>query len=204
MLRSSVAISLARRGLIDWVPNTPKMREGEASVVPTVLSRVRLGDRLAGLRVAHEVTLACYDRKRVSAPPQNLDQLLALAASGAAVGLSVDPIGLWWTSGGFGATDALAPAITRTSVPAGSRPDSLAALERWLQWLRQASLQNRVDIASSHQELLRGLVEGRLAWAPCFSLAVMDLEKRMDGRLGVSALPVGPAGPATPFTAVQV
>jgi hypothetical protein len=76
-------------------------------------------------------------------------------------------------------------------------------VERWLQWLRQAALQSRVDIGTGHDELLEGLVTGRLAWVPCYSLALMGLEKRMGERLGVSALPAGPEGAATPFTSVR-
>lgn len=205
LTRGATAISLARQGLIDPVPSSPAMAEIVESVVPSILQRARDRGRLAGLPVAHDVTLACFDRRRVSSPPQSLEQLLALAASGATVGLAVDPIGIWWTSGGFAATDALAPLINGVAHPGDSaRQDGRQALERWLQWLRQASLQSRVDIGSTHSELLSGLAEGRLAWVPCFSLALIDLQKRMGDRLGVSALPSGPEGPATPYTTVRV
>jgi hypothetical protein len=90
---------LRSQGLTDPVPRTAAFRRREASIPPQIPANVRARDGLVGLPVANEVTLACYDRERVSSPPQTLDQLLALAASGATVGMALDPIGLFWTVG---------------------------------------------------------------------------------------------------------
>lgn len=207
LLRSSRAIALYRKGLIDPVPSTPAFREREASILPQIKEHVRVQGALAALPVASEVTLACYDRQRVSAPPQTLDQLLALAASGATMGLALDPIGLWWTIGAFGATEAVVPLVFGDTAAAGDslvkaqRP--LQALEPWLEWLRQAGLQSRVDVANDQEELLNGLIAGRLAWVPCYSPYLLSLEQQMGDRLGVGALPAGPAGPASPYMAVR-
>ena len=73
-----------------------------------------------------------------------------------------------------------------------------------LQWLRQLALQNRVDIASGSDELVRGLANGRLAWIPCYSLSLPTLEKAMGKRLGVGVLPSGPDGPASAFSSERV
>jgi len=207
LLRSSRAIALYHKGLIDPVPPTPAFREREASILPPIKEHVRVQGVLAALPVASEVTLACYDRQRVSVPPQTVDQLLALAASGATTGLALDPIGLWWTFGAFGATEAVVPLVFG-GTPAGvgglvkaKRP--LQALEPWLEWLRQAGLQSRVDVANNQEELLSGLIAGRLAWVPCYSPYLLSLEQQMGDRLGVSALPAGPAGPASPYMAVR-
>lgn len=206
LLRSSQAIALYRKGLIDPVPSTPAFREREASILPQIKQHLRDQGALSALPLASEVTLACYDRQRVSAPPQTVDQLLALAASGASVGLALDPIGLWWTVGAFGATEAVVPLVFGGTQAGGSvvkaqRP--LQALEPWLEWLRQAALQSRVDVANDQEELLNGLIAGRLAWVPCYSPYLLSLEQQMGDRLGVGALPAGPAGPATPFMAVR-
>jgi maltose-binding protein MalE len=204
LVRGSLAVSLRRQGLTDFVPPTAAFREREASILPQILDTVRDQGSLAGLPVANEVTLACFDRKRVSSPPQTLDQLLALAASGASVGLALDPIGLWWTVGGFAATDALTAVLTGSAPFTGdNRRRSIQVLESWLEWLRQVSLQNRVDIGSDQDELLSGLSKGRLAWVPCYGPHLLSLEQSMGDRLGVSALPAGPDGPATPFTSVR-
>lgn len=208
LLRSSLAIALHRQGLLDPVPSTPPFRERETRIQPQILDYVRDQGRLAALPVASEVTLACYDRRRVSAPPQTVQQLLDLAASGAPVGLALDPVGLWWTVGAFGATDAIV-AILFGSAPlpasgtASGRAPSLQRLERWLGWLRQASLQTRMDIGSDQDELLAGLTSGRIAWVPCYTPYLQSLKWRMGHQLGVSALPGGPDGPASPFLAVR-
>lgn len=207
LLRSSRAIALHRKGLIDPVPPTVAFRRRQASILPQILEHVRDRGALVALPVASEVTLACYDRERVSAPPQTVDQLLALAASGATMGLALDPIGLWWTVGAFGATDAVGPLLyggagagSGSMVTAQPTPRSL---EPWLEWLRQAALQSRVDVASDQDELLSGLIAGRLAWVPCYSPYLLSLEQKMGDRLGVGALPAGPAGPASPYMAVR-
>ena len=207
LLRSSRAIALYLKGLIDPVPPTPAFREREASILPQIKEHVRVKGALAALPVASEVTLACYDRQRVSAPPQTVDQVLALAASGATMGLALDPIGLWWTIGAFGATDAVVPLVYGgTPASSGSvvkaRPP-LQVLEPWLEWLRQVALQSRVDVANDQEELLSGLIAGRLAWVPCYSPYLLSLEQQMGDRLGVSGLPAGPAGPASPYMAVR-
>ena len=212
LLPSSLAIALHGQGLIDPVPSTPAFRQREASILPQILDHVSDQGQLAALPVANEVTLACYDRERVSSPPQTVQQLLDLAASGASVGLALDPIGLWWTVGAFGGTDVFVPLIYGSAPFRGSsggssggssRASSLKILEPWLEWLRQVSMQNRVDIGSNQDELLSGLTSGRLAWVPCYSPYLLSLEQRMGDRLGVSALPAGPDGPASPYTAVR-
>lgn len=204
MVRAGLAVSLRSEGLIDPVPRTAAFRQREASIPSQILANVRDRDGLVGLPVANEVTLACYNRERVSSPPQTLDQLLALAASGATVGMALDPVGLFWTVGAFGASDALVPLLYGSAPITGtSRQRSLEALESWLEWLRQVSLQNRVDMGSDQSELLSGLKQGRLAWVPCYSPNLPSLEQSMGDRLGVSALPGGPGGPASPFTSVR-
>jgi maltose-binding protein MalE len=204
LLRSSLAIALHRQGLLDTVPSTPPFRERETRIQPQILDFVRDQGRLAALPVASEVTLACYDRRRVSAPPQTVQQLLDLAASGAPVGLALDPVGLWWTVGAFGATDAIVAILFGSApLPASGRDMSLQRLERWLGWLRQASLQTRMDIGSDQDELLAGLTSGRIAWVPCYTPYLQSLKRRMGHQLGVSALPGGPDGPASPFQALR-
>lgn len=205
LVRAPVAVALRRQGLIDAVPDNPAMRQAEASIEPAFLERVRERGELFGLPVANEITLACYDRRRVAEPPRTLEQLAALAASGRPVGLSIEPIGLWWTTGPFGADDALAPMITdQPPDPGFDVRVGLQSMVRWLQWLRMMAQQSRVDIATGPEDLERGLVSGRLAWIPCYSLSLQGLQKAMGPRLGVAVLPGGPAGPASPFTSERV
>jgi ABC-type glycerol-3-phosphate transport system substrate-binding protein len=208
LVRAPVAVSLRRAGLVDPVPDDALMRQSLASLEPLSLVRVREQGELAGMPVAKETTLACYDTKRVPQPPRTLDELLTLAASGRPIGIAVNPIGIWWTAGPFRATRSMIPVITgHPASPPQSRADQVRALEQWLQWLRKFALQSRVDIATGEegsQQLVRGLINGRLAWIPCYSLSLLPLSKAMGSRLGVGVLPSGPDGPASPFSSERV
>ncbi|MFN9661841.1 MAG: extracellular solute-binding protein [Cyanobacteriota bacterium] len=205
LLRAPMANTLLEEGLIAPVPDTPTMRRSIAEVAPRYLDRVRHASGLAGLPLHEMVTLACYNRKRVPAPPRTTDELLDIAASGRAVGFSIDPYGLWWTAGTRNAARAIVPIIT--GIPPGSpdeSPRSEARIAGWLAWLRQVAQQSRVDIATGPEELSEGLISSRLDWIPCFSLTLDTLQEAMGDRLGVSALPSGPGGPPSPFNTVQV
>jgi len=208
LVRAPVAISLRRAGLVDALPNNAAMRQTLASIEPSALLRVRERGELVGLPVAKEITLACYDRKRMARAPRTLQELQALAVSGRSIGVAVEPIGIWWTAGPFGATRAMIPVITgHPASPPQDPAQARDSLVRWLRWLRQLAFQSRVDIATGDnapEELMRGLISGRLAWIPCYSLSLRALDQAMGPRLGVGVLPSGPDGPASPFSAERV
>jgi arabinogalactan oligomer/maltooligosaccharide transport system substrate-binding protein len=205
LLRAPMANTLLKAGLIAPVPQTPAMRRTIASVDPRFLKRVGHGSRLAGLPLHDLVTLACFNRQKVPYPPRTTDELMAMAAAGRAIGLSIDPYGIWWTAGTRGADRAIAPILTGT-VPSSSnkRGREREVISAWLVWLREVAQQSRVDIASGPQDLFNGLVASRLDWIPCFSLTLAPLRKAMGPRLGVTALPSGPGGAPSPFSILQV
>lgn len=204
LMRSPVAIAMLDRGLIEPLVESPTLRTAFASMEPASLARARTGGRLAGLPVYTDASLACYDRRRLARAPADLDELLAVAAAGDPIGLAVDPASLWWTAGSLGADAAMVPIITGIS-PAGWSPRlARPAIVAWLQWLRQASLQARVDLASSPRELVQGLEAGRLAWIPCFSPLLPRLDRSLGPHLGVAPLPSGPGGLPSPFTSLRV
>lgn len=205
--RAPQAVSLLDHGLVDPIPTRdPAVRGLLGLIADSNLNRVRTDHGLAGLPWFNEFTLACYDRRRLKQPPTTLTELLALAASGRNVGLSVDPIGLWWTTGSLGAESVIAPIITGSGVSpeAGDAQQQRMRISRWLTWLRQAALQSRVEIAGGPRELIQALESGQLAWIPCFSLTLSRLDRTLGRHLGVAPLPGGPAGPASPFSTAEV
>lgn len=209
LLRTPMAISLLDHGLIDPVPSSAALRQAISTIQPTTLARADRRGRLAGLPVYEEATLACYDRRRLSKPPADIGELLAVAAAGDPIGLAVDPPGIWWSAGALGADTAVAPILTgapEATGPAAAarRQADQAAIQTWLQWLRQASLQTRVDLAAGSRDLVQGLESGRLSWIPCFSPVLPRLERSLGPHLGVAPLPNGPAGPASPYTVLRV
>lgn len=203
--RGAVAISLLEAGLVRAIPDTPSLRESLKLVGANDLKRVNGPRGLAGLPMFSEITLACFDRRRLRQAPTNVDDLLAMAASGKPIGLAVEPISLWWSAGALGANTALASAITGEATTIGdSNAKDRAAIEAWLVWLRQVSLQSQVDLASGPQDLTEGLESGRLAWIPCYSLALRRLERSMGANLGVAPLPKGAGGLPTPSSSIRV
>ncbi len=205
LARAPMVNTLLSEGLIAPVPNTPSMRRTIASVSPRFLKRVRLSSGLSGLPFNELVSLACYNRQKIPTPPRTTDELMALAAAGQTVGLSIDPYGIWWTAGTRGADHAMVSVLT--GVPPtrqAERAKDEAVIVAWLTWLRQIAQQSRVDLASGPEELTKGLIAGRLDWIPCFSLTLNSLQNAMGDRLGVSALPTGPGGGPSPFNSLQV
>ena len=225
VLRAPMANALLQQGLVERLNDQPAWQRSQTLLEPNVVARVTTSAGISGLPVYSLLTLACFDRRVVPKPPAQLDDLLTLAASGHPIGVAVDPIGIWWSAGALGAQDAMVPILTgnpRPSSPATSSKASdatspktfakasatssaeHAALLAWLTWLRELTLQSRVDVASGPRELVEGLESGRLSWIPCYSSSLAHLERSMGKRLGVAPLPAGPAGPPTPFSTIMV
>ena len=109
-------------------------------------------------------------------------------------------VGVREHTGGLGECDQAGAVARQDADPAAQRQDLL----RWLSWLRESSLQARVDLASGPQELTIGLESRRLSWIPCFSPLLQRLNRTMGAHLGVSPLPSGPGGPPSPFISSRV
>ena len=205
VLRAPVANALLQQGLVERLDDQPAWRRSQPLLEPALVERVTSAAGGAGLPVYNLFTLACFNHQAVPRPPASLDELIGLAASGRPIGVAVDPIGIWWSAGALGAQDAMVPILTGNPRVASTSPSAdRAALLAWLTWLRQLTLQSRVDIASGPRELVEGLESGRLSWIPCYSASLAHLERSMGQRLGVAPLPAGPAGPPTPFSTVMV
>ncbi len=205
VVRAPVANALLQQGLVERLNDQPLWRRSLPMLEPGQVERVTTAAGISGLPLFSTITLACFDRQRVPQPPASLDALLALAASGQPIGVAVDPIGIWWSAGALGGQDAMVPILTgNPATNPSEQPAQRAGLLAWFTWLRQLALQSRVDIATGPRELVEGLESGRLSWVPCYSSALLHLERTMGQRLGVAPLPAGPAGPPTPFISLSV
>jgi len=206
LTRAAMANTLLREGLIAPVPKTPGMQRSLAQIWPDDLARVRKGTELSSVPVGDVVTLACRNRSSLPTPLRTTDELMAAAASGHIIGLSMDAFGIWWTAGTRGAVDELVPILLGEVVNSpGSEARAQKTIADWLAWLRQVAVLSRVDLASGPEELSLGLSSGRVDWIPCYSLTLATLRKAMGDRLGVSALPTGPGGrPPSPFNTLNV
>ena len=198
LVNESTAQELARERLISTVsfPAVVLDQLEAGSVV-----RVRRADgTLTGLPMELQPLVACFDRRRVRRSPATLSELLAFSAKGMEVGLSLDAVNLVWTLGPLGAIDAVGNLLAG----APATPAMRSSLNGWLQWLRAADLQQHVTVYPTETELLKELMMGSLDWIPCRSINITRLRSRLGRNLGVSPLPSGPFGAASPITRERV
>ena len=198
LVNVDVARRLLAQGDVDPYPITP---EQEQLFEPAMLTRLRdAKGRLAALPVMVRTQLACFNRRRLAQPPQNVNELLKLSSQGHAIGISIDPVDLVWSAGSLGALGA----IHRAAAGAQPTPAQLQGLKRWLLWLQTANIQQRITFFASQPITLAQFEAGRVDWIACDSFNLPLLSKRLGEDLGVSPLPSGPAGPASPLNHLRV
>jgi hypothetical protein len=199
LVNSRTALELQRLNLLHSGSFPPETLQ---QIEPDILERVRLsnGD-LAGLPVLQLPQLACFNRGRLpEGSPDNLDDLLKLSSRGLRVGLSTNPIFLFWTLGGLGATEALLAAEGKQPLNALQKQ----SLERWLTWLQNASLQQSISFHEKPDDLAHQLSSGNLDWITCRSSNLSLLRQTLGANLGVASLPGGRWGEPTPINRERV
>lgn len=162
------------------------------------LSRFRQGQHYSAIPFLLQPSLACYDRRRLQAPVQRLDELLNRASQGLRVGLPLEIDELLWSATGFGADQPLLDALEVSPRPmAAADRDKVLA---WLAWLYRANVQPTLQFVDSSDELVQRLESGQLDWISCNATAITRLRRSLGNRLAVSVLPAGPDGkPARPM-----
>lgn len=185
-VNGDTALTLLRDGLVDPYPVSPELLQ---SFEPSMLERVRDPQgRLAGLPVLVQSQVACFNRRQVHEPPRNLKDLLQLSASGKPVGLSVEPVELVWSAGSLGAIPALIQTLGGQQLSQANQQ----AMVRWLDWLQQASGQQRVVFYANQQEAIAAFLAQQVAWIPCSSINLGMIRRHLGANLGVAPLPDGP------------
>ncbi len=201
--RVITALQLHQQGLSSDVS---LKQEGLDRLQPRFLRSFRKGSRVFAVPFLAQPQVACYDRRRLKNPPRSLDELLALSARGLRVGLPLGVGEIYWTTTAQGAGQAVArlldgpPQPTPTTLSAADRE----ALERWIAWLHNASLQQNISFSDDPLDLVEQLQRGERDWISCTSLWIDGLRQRMGPHLGVSVLPGAAEAPATPITRLLV
>jgi len=170
-------------------------------IEPASFGRLRLNNgSVAGLPLLLEPQIACFNQARLAQSPSSLQSLLELAETGIEIGFSLDYGGLYWTAGPLGAAPALkAVALGQPVTPAQHRQ-----IRYWLKWIQTANLLQHINYYGQEEDLVQGLMQGRLDWIPCHSNTLMRLRQKLGQRLAVAPLPGDFAGPATPITRERV
>lgn len=192
------ALALLKRNLIHPINLTT---EEKAQIAPIALERVTTPEGvIAGIPISQYVQLACYDKRRLPTPPRTLTDLATASSQGKVFGFTMHLEDLYWTLGGFAATPALQAALDQQAPNATDRRRLLA----WLDWLRTASFQQNVLFLNDQMGLRQQLIQGKLDWITCWSSQLPQLRAALKDHLGVTLLPSGPIGQATPITRLQV
>jgi maltose-binding protein MalE len=167
--------------------------EEKRSLPAWLLSTLSSRGKQLGVPLFIVPTMACFDRRRIPFPPQELSDFLR-PEDGSAMAFSTSLNGINWILSGFGVSLFPIPGLQ------SNRPSQVLPALRWVQ---QANLQPHITFVSSEEELRRGLVEGRFHWVSCSSAWIPSLRNSLGENLGVGLLPAGPAGVAKPLMVVS-
>jgi hypothetical protein len=178
---------LSEEKLLDPVPITPEQR---TAIAPGLLQRVTnsRGD-VTGLPVSQYIQLACYDKRKVKEPPTTLTLMAKASGQGQVFGIAQNFEDLYWSMSGFQAGNALVSSLR------GKQPTAQ---------LRDASYQQNVLFLRDQATLRKQLIRGQLNWISCWSSQLPQLREALKDNLGVTSLPAGALGPATPISKLQV
>lgn len=201
--RVITSLQLHQQGLTSDVSLDPDARN---RLEPRFQNSFRQGSKAFAVPFLAQPQVACFDRRRLRQPPGSVDALLALSAKGLRVGLPITVGELFWTTTTQGAGPAVAQLLN--GPPAGEGATLSAAdhraLERWIGWIYDSSLQQNVSFSDDPFELVQQLERGERDWISCSSLWIDSLRQRMGPNLGVSVLPGGADTPAMPVTRLLV
>ncbi|MEZ4660740.1 MAG: extracellular solute-binding protein [Caldilineaceae bacterium] len=173
---------------------------------PATLDAVRYGDGLYGLPQALNVQALLYNQALVAEPPATLDQLLAQAAQGATVGMSITFEDAFWGVPAFGG---------RLRDDEGRYILDRGGMANWLNWLKNAREAPGMILDADRQELRKRFRAQELALYIGFSDELPEITRPADEseaesvnvigeeQLGVAPLPTGPTGNPGPFLRVN-
>ena len=194
---SETAMGLYQRGLLDPVTLTDADKQ---DIPRTVLHLATAKDgQLIGRPVNQFMQLACYDKTKISQSPPTL-QALEATSEQANYGFALQLKDLFWSAEAFAASRAMEAALENET----PTPEEQKQMTRWLQWLKSASYQQNIRFLNSQGALRKGLASGELDWITCWSSSLPELRDKMQDRLGIAGLPIGPSGKAIPTTRLQV
>lgn len=194
---SDTALELYRRNLVDPIELSP---EDRADTPSYLFDLVTANDgELVGRPVNQFVQLACFNKERMSSPPQTLKEM-EQESKGKTFGMALQLKDLFWSAEAFDAGDAMEAALAQ--LPANA--ERQANVTRWLQWLKNASYQQNIRFLNDQRSLRDALVAGDLDWITCWSSSLRELRQRMDGKLAIAPLPKGPSTKLKAATKLQV
>ncbi|WP_237741264.1 sugar ABC transporter substrate-binding protein [Geminocystis herdmanii] len=170
---------------------------------PLTLTQVRYQGKIYGIPLGSNTRVLCYNKAKLNAtndpilstPPTDLDGLIQRAIKGYTVGLVSSFEDTFWGMGSFGGRlfnelDLLAP--------------NLDGWVKWLDWLKNASLQPNVIFSHDRTILHNAFNNGKLAYYVCESTEILDFTETLGDNFRIALLPQGEGGKATPLIYTKV
>ena len=194
---SDTALELYRRKLVDPIELSPEDRADTPSYLFDLVT-ARDG-QLVGRPVNQFVQLACFNKNRLSSPPQTLEEM-EQESEGSTFGMALQLKDLFWSAESFDAGEAMEAALAQLPPDA----ERQANVTSWLHWLKNASYQQNIRFLNDQRSLRDALVAGDLDWITCWSSSLRELREKMDGKLALAPLPKGPSTKLKAATKLQV
>ena len=194
---SETALDLYKRKLVDPLELSPEDRPD----TPSYLFDLVTADdgQLVGRPVNQFVQLACFNKERLSSPPQTLQEMQQESEDNN-FGMALQLKDLFWSAEAFDAGEAMEAALAKLP------PDTnrQANVTRWLHWLEHASYQQNIRFLNDQRSLRQALVAGDLDWITCWSGSLRELREIMGEKLALAPLPKGPSTKLKAATKLQV
>lgn len=188
-------IELVKKGLINTI-DSPLI---DTSIYfPSTLNQVRYQGQIYGIPIGSMTKVLCYNKAKLnitndpvlSNPPTTLDGLIQRAIKGYSVGLVSTFEDTFWGIGVFGG---------RLFNELGEIQPNLEGLVKWIDWLKNASLQPNMIFSRDRIILHNAFAEGKLAYYVCDSTEILDFTQSLGDNFRIALLPQGEGGNATPL-----
>ena len=194
---SDTALELYQRNLVDPIEVSPEDRVDTPSYLFDLVTAK--DGQLVGRPVNQFVQLACFNKNRLSSPPQTLEEMNEDSEANN-FGMALQLKDLFWSAESFDAGEAMEAALSKLP-PDAKRQDNVTS---WLRWLEDASYQQNIRFLNDQRSLREGLVNGDLDWITCWSSSLRELREKMNGQLALAPLPKGPSTRLKATTKLQV
>ena len=126
-----------------------------------------------GRPVNQFVQLACFNKERLTSPPQNLKEMEQESEDNN-FGMALQLKDLFWSAEAFDAGEAMEAALSKLPPD----PERQSKVTQWLQWLENASYQQNIRFLNDQRSLREALVAGQLDWITCWSSSLRNYARK--------------------------
>jgi len=174
--------------------NTIDSNQIDTSIYPpNVLNQVIYQGQIYAIPIASHTKALCYNKEKLNTtndpilgnPPTNLDGLIQRAIKGYSVGLLSGFENTFWGLGAFGGS------LFNEN---GEFQPNFTGWAKWMDWLKNASIQPNFIISSDRAFLHNAFVEGKLTYYICNSSEIVSLTESLQDNLRIALLPNGEKG----------